>query len=850
MDQYTSMLTGQILAIDHSHKITKHIVVVNGVPVFIGSLIVTNGHGEIRCLALVATKSHAQFELALTRMDEALTMYGHGHPELIYTDNLADKGFLEKSLSSLRKDVQPVDKYSKLPLLSLPNEVIVHTKSTAMQIKTALATIQEQLIDLPADKQIVVGLDLEWNVDTTPGHAKQGKTAVISLAYDHHIYIFQLARLHGDQFPLSLRNFLAEPRILKVGRGIKSDLQRLQKESGSNAAFPGWIDLAKMARDCHVAPNAQIGLADLSALILKARIVKNQDIRVSTEWDNFELTKEQQNYVALDAHASLLIYQALENIQKLGNVPVDAPAGIPVAIYQNNSQKVIALGTWSNYNHISTAVISGIRLTSMEAAVEVQKILVPGAKMTEHNCLLSDFGPPPFTVVCKRNQVCLLSVDADFNITSHSTQENPAETHSRSAELLHDNINDGLAEDNNSWLADADEEQNDDLVTDTNHSSTAILDRDSSEYGKELLHELRNEKDKGPIRSRVLKDVWHAFDMISIAKNHGLRRVFARALRDAMFIVNPEDQARVDAQLQREGSSWQEKLKYHPKSLWKLVRRTIPPPEELYDLVANLFQTYGPLKDAITGQPLFNTSAWKSAKSVLKLIQEGYISDPPGIDLYYQVGLDRKTDGLPIWRCMRGTNFTEGGVHHSIQHAFPDSSISARHAVNRLADFQLHHNLSAGTYNKTGQKYNGHYDIWLYDELQILVEQLRSLVPNSHAIKGWTNGMMYAPTNEVFGILPIPETTRVRAAIQPAISTSVTKKGHWYLALRQGTQHAVIAVHTTEEKQLFSMLMRESPSFNRNNQDPDWKQAIQIWNRDHVDGKTIFYKVCSDSTCT
>jgi hypothetical protein len=182
----------------------------------------------------------------------------------------------------------------------------------------------------------------------------------------------------------------------------------------------------------------------------------------------------------------------------------------------------------------------------------------------------------------------------------------------------------------------------------------------------------------------------------------------------------------------------------------------------LYDLVAHLFQVYGPLKDSITGQPLFNAAAWKSAKGVLKLIQAGYISDPPEIDLYYQVGLDQKKDGLLIWRCMRGTNFTEGGVHHSIRHAFPDSSISARHAVNRLADFQLHHNLSAGTYN-TGQRFNGHYDIWMYDELQVLVERLRSLVPNSY--EGWTNGAIYAPTSEVFGIPPIPEIICIKSAI-------------------------------------------------------------------------------------
>lgn len=99
------------------------------------------------------------------------------------------------------------------------------------------------------------------------------------------------------------------------------------------------------------------------------------------------------------------------------------------------------------------------------------------------------------------------------------------------------------------------------------------------------------------------------------------------------------------------------------------MQRTIPPLDQLYELVSTLFRTYGPLKDAIIGNSLFNTSAWKGAKSVLKLIQEGYLSDPPGIDLYYQVGLDHKENGLPVWHCIRGTNSTEGGVHHSIQHA-------------------------------------------------------------------------------------------------------------------------------------------------------------------------------------
>ena len=56
--QYSSMLSARVCAIDHSHKITKHIVIINGVPVFIGLLTVTNEMGKIQIIALVATEAH------------------------------------------------------------------------------------------------------------------------------------------------------------------------------------------------------------------------------------------------------------------------------------------------------------------------------------------------------------------------------------------------------------------------------------------------------------------------------------------------------------------------------------------------------------------------------------------------------------------------------------------------------------------------------------------------------------------------------------------------------------------------------------------------------------------------
>ena len=127
-------------------------------------------------------------------------------------------------------------------------------------------------------------------------------------------------------------------------------------------------------------------------------------------------------------------------------------------------------------------------------------------------------------------------------------------------------------------------------------------------------------------------------------------------------------------------------------------------------------------------------------------------------------------------------------------------------------------------------KFSGHNDIWLYDELQLKIENLRNLVPMSYKINGWINGLLYQPTSEVSGLLPIPASICMVVGLQPMISDPTSKILHRYLSNRQGTLFAVIGVHTIDEKKLFSCLMKEDPSFNRNKQEPDWKAAVQVWN--------------------
>ena len=52
-------------------------------------------------------------------------------------------------------------------------------------------------------------------------------------------------------------------------------------------------------------------------------------------------------------------------------------------------------------------------------------------------------------------------------------------------------------------------------------------------------------KDTVVIRSRVLKDVFHVFNMFYISTAHGLRLDFFQALRDAIFIPDKDDKRRI-----------------------------------------------------------------------------------------------------------------------------------------------------------------------------------------------------------------------------------------------------------------------------------------------------------------
>jgi hypothetical protein len=150
---------------------------------------VTNELGQIRICDLVATKAHSQFERHLAQVRKSLELYGHEQPEVFYTDDMKQKGLLTSAIPSLLRGVVPVEKYSFLKKVVIPNDVFILTKNTTQGINHAIDAI---MTGVQGDETIAVGFDIEWNVDLAFGSAKKDVVALIQLAFGKNIWLLQV----------------------------------------------------------------------------------------------------------------------------------------------------------------------------------------------------------------------------------------------------------------------------------------------------------------------------------------------------------------------------------------------------------------------------------------------------------------------------------------------------------------------------------------------------------------------------------------------------------------------------------------------------------------------------------
>ena len=351
--------------------------------------------------------------------------------------------------------------------------------------------------------------------------------------------------------------FLENPRVLKVGRNVAFDLQCLAESFNMPGRFVGGVDIAKVAKEKGVASDARIGLADLCAKVLHHRLEKDNSIRVCTEWTFTELSEEQIQYVALDVWASLQIYLSLQEMTV--PTPVDFKSvpppdlGTEIFIYQEDKSRIVARGSLSPLGY---RTLDGISITATRILIDIKEVYIPGAVITTHHGRpLSSFGDIPFSVICRKTQV--YTFVESFIPVSVATPQSPPVSEDRSPEDLLAPLKEAemtVNEDHSLASLDIGFGQPDLSAIQETEMDPKNSDRcrTSEEECNKILQDLHSRNWPSDIRSRILKDIFHVFHMIYISKSHGLRVTFSRALRDTIFLPDPEDKRRIESYLSRQ----------------------------------------------------------------------------------------------------------------------------------------------------------------------------------------------------------------------------------------------------------------------------------------------------------
>jgi len=320
LDQCLSALTGYVIKWDHSFKLVKYMMKLNGIGTFAALFTLVNEFEQIQYQAFVPTKGLNHLKAGLEEFIASLQDHGLAEPILGFTDNVAsDAGTFLECIPSFNKDVEPVsiDEFSDLPRLVLPEGVSVVSCNTEAEISSACLAIIDR-IDSDKDK-IYIGFDMEWEFSTGISGSGPQKTALIQLALPKSVYLLCVYSL--KKLPASFQTLLTSQQIIKIGRSVGADFSKLARDfpeiilpQKHKKLYKGTIELGKLAFKKNVVPNGKASLAAIVAATLQKHLSKESR---ASEWAATTLDDDQKQYAALDAYVALMVWEVLETFDSV-----------------------------------------------------------------------------------------------------------------------------------------------------------------------------------------------------------------------------------------------------------------------------------------------------------------------------------------------------------------------------------------------------------------------------------------------------------------------------------------------------------------------------------------------------
>jgi ribonuclease D len=192
----------------------------------------------------------------------------------------------------------PLDRPTSEQIAALPtyealSPARIHVLKTSAQLEFAERELRAAMH---------VGFDTESKPVFAAGAPQTGPD-VIQFATLDDAFIVQTAAPGMAEF---LRAMIESDEIVRVGFGLASDRPQLYRRLGLRLGKS--IDLSYMVR--RLGFKQAVGLKTAVAIVLGQRLPKSKKATTSN-WANPNLSSQQLQYAANDAHASLMIHRAL-----------------------------------------------------------------------------------------------------------------------------------------------------------------------------------------------------------------------------------------------------------------------------------------------------------------------------------------------------------------------------------------------------------------------------------------------------------------------------------------------------------------------------------------------------------
>jgi hypothetical protein len=252
----------------------------------------------------------------------------------------------------------------------------------------------------------------------------------------------------------------------------------------------------------------------------------------------------------------------------------------------------------------------------------------------------------------------------------------PSQPDSTSSESLNElcadrSFIDSLSADSNESMDDQTEEGSSGIEHEDQSGSTADILNEAINHGQNILRIIEQSNDPNVIASsHVLGNAFHFMDCLlhCLPTNHPAYNEFAHWFSEAIFLWDASDEAAVQAVIEKKGGSWNFMKWQHSSAINKQIHWLIPDHETLTNTcVSTCFTSFKDIHWLTKGKSIlfFSDSANEMAEQLLETIRHGFLSDPKGLSLYFEMGHDR--DGLFLYWCIQGTNSVEGSLHMPLQ---------------------------------------------------------------------------------------------------------------------------------------------------------------------------------------